>query len=74
LHENPFHEIQVGDLFAITCNRLFESLFFIENISNEFSVNFILRNTVKLLTEEETLLQTSEATAHIKDWLVQALT
>jgi len=53
LHEYPFYEIHVGVLFAVTCKRLFESLFFAENLSMECSVNFILRHIFKKLKEED---------------------
>jgi hypothetical protein len=47
LHEYTLYEFHVGVLFAVTCNRQFESLFFIENLSIECYLNFILRHIVK---------------------------
>jgi hypothetical protein len=66
----PFYEIHVRDLFAVTCNKLFESSFFVENLSIECSVNFILRHIFKELTEEQTLLQTSRSCSSYLWWVV----
>lgn len=57
-HEYPFHEIHVGVWFAVTCRRIIGLLFLIENLNIERFVNFILRHTLKEVTEDETLLQT----------------
>ena len=73
LHKYTFYEVHFGVLFAVTCNRLLESPFFIENLSIECSVNFIRRRIGKELTGEDKLLQTLQSSSS-HYWLVRAST
>ena len=79
LNENPFHEIHVGLLFAVTCNRLFETLLFYRKTKHRMFckfhtyTHFLGNNQTRNVTSDITKLKFTLTIGRCKHWPKEAV-